>query len=103
MRFTSFFNGVIEIVSEVTEISRNEILSNSREQEIVDARCLLIYILYRMYDLSFKQIGALINRSGENVSYHAHNFESRKSQNQILKIRYEIITKKIQENGHLSS
>lgn len=103
MHFTSFFNRVIGVVSEVTEISRNEILSKSREQEVVDARCLLIYILYRMYNLSFKQIGHLINRSGENVSYHAHNFECRKSQNQILKIQYEITAKKIQENKQLYS
>lgn len=100
---TAFFNGVIEIVSKVTDIPQSEILSKRREQEIVDARCILIYVLYKVYNLSFKQIGKIVGRSGENSSYHVRNFESRKDHNKMLRIAYEITTKKIQENEQLYS
>lgn len=99
MCFTTYFNRVLSVVAEVTEIKEDTILSDSREQEIVDARCLLVYLLYKTYNLSYRLIGKMINKSGENVSYHIHNFESRKKQSHILEIQYEITTKRLRENN----
>lgn len=103
MCYTTFFNRALSIVSEITEIQKDIILSESREQEIVDARCLLIYALYKTYSISFKLIGRLVNRSAENVSYHIRNFGSRKSQCNMLNIQYEITIKKLQDNNSLTT
>ena len=44
---TYIYNKVLQAVSEVTEISPAEILSHKKLAEIVEARSLLIYYLYR--------------------------------------------------------
>lgn len=44
---TLIYNKVLQAVAEVTEISPAEILSHKKLAEIVEARSLLIYYLYR--------------------------------------------------------
>ena len=44
---TELFNEVLEIVSRETEIPANKIISHDRSAEVVDARYILAYILYR--------------------------------------------------------
>ena len=55
---TLIYNKVLQAVSEVTEIAPADITSHSKTAEIVEARSLLIYYLYRE-ELSPLQIATL--------------------------------------------
>lgn len=98
MCFSTCFEKAIETVAEVTEISKERILSANREQETADARCMLIFILHDKYNVSLRKIGEAVRKTTQAVSYHIKNFELRKSQNWMFRIQYEEIIKKLQSN-----
>lgn len=102
MCFTACFEQILGAVAEVTEISKEKILSTCRDQETSDSRCLLIFILHNKYNVSLRKIGESIGKSTQAISYHLKNFELRKSQNWMFRIQYEEIIKKLQSNKQLT-
>ena len=42
---SEIFNRVLDVVSQQTEVSREQILSRSKSMEVVDARCILFRLL----------------------------------------------------------
>lgn len=75
-------------VSYITEVEENEIMSKSRKEDIVDARCLLVYLLYEegIYPC---HIAEMINCSKRNINSIISSFKSRLSTRKLLRINYE--------------
>lgn len=89
------FDHVLLTVEAVTEVYKDDILSKKRQEEIVDARCLFIYILHKHYGISKKRISNALGCTPSNVFYHVRCFESRKNQNFMFKTEYQIILQKL--------
>lgn len=70
------FNEIIQVVSRETEISPRIILSESKETEVVDARYLLVYFLFKegFYP---SRIALLVRKTKRAVNYMLSNFSSR--------------------------
>lgn len=72
MKRTEYFSRVIKVVTELTDVSEEDILGKSRIPEIVDARWMVIYFLKRNH-YSTRQISELINHPQRTIN-HAFEF-----------------------------
>lgn len=67
MKKSELFAHILSIVSDITEISSDVILSSSRSEEVVDARILVVYFCFRK-GLYPTQIAALSGFSHKRVN-----------------------------------
>lgn len=91
------FNKVLSLVEEETEISREKILSGNKQEEVVDARGLLIYTLYE-YGFYPSQISELSGICPRCIGPYIQNFGERKSGRKMLRIYYERVKRKLGES-----
>lgn len=80
---TLIYNKVLQAVAEVTEISPAEILSHKKLAEIVEARSLLIYYLYRE-GLSPAQIATLSGFTRQCIEATCLRFPDKESRSRWL-------------------
>ncbi len=92
---TLIIKELLDAISDVTEIETEQILSKSRNEEIVNARCMLIYILNKKYHMTAKMISPYINQTYENILNQIKNFDTKIQHNNMLRIYYDIVMKKL--------
>lgn len=93
---SEIFAEILRIVSEETEISTNEILSSSKEADVVDARYLLVHLLYER-GFYPSQIALHTRKTKRSINYILSGFSDRIQRGKMLRIQYENI-KKLQRN-----
>lgn len=71
-----YFSKVIKVVTELTEVSEDSILGKSREQEVVDARWMVICLM-REKGYPTRQISELVHHPERTVNHAICNFENR--------------------------
>jgi hypothetical protein len=96
------FREVLSAVSAETEIPTSIILSASRLQEVVDARCLLVYALSRC-GYTRAHIAAFVGRTPRSVGYVLSQWSVRLSASRLLRINWENIRKQLGSNAFFSS
>ena len=74
---------VITLVSKVTNVFHQDIISHKRHREIVTARALFAYICRNHLQKSFKLIGRFINRDHSTIIHLVNNYED------YLKMNYK--------------
>ena len=91
------FNRVLSLIEEEAEVSRDLILSGNKQEEVVDARALLLYVLH---ELGFypSQIAALSGICPRCISPFIVGFNERKSSRRMLGIYYDKVTRKLRES-----
>jgi chromosomal replication initiation ATPase DnaA len=67
---------VLQIVSEVTNVFQDDIISHKRNREIVTARALFSYICRHKMKKSLKYIGRFINRDHSTVIHLISNYDN---------------------------
>lgn len=80
---TKIYNKVLSAVAEVTEIEPASITSHSKQAEIVEARSLLIYYLYRE-GLSYLQIADLSGFTRQCIEAQVRRFPDKDSRSRWL-------------------
>ena len=93
---SEIFAEILRIVSEETEIPTNEILSSSKEADVVDARYLLVHLLYER-GFYPSQIALQTRKTKRSINYILSGFSDRIQRGKMLRIQYENI-KKLQGN-----
>ena len=73
---TIIFNEILSAVEEITEIPRDRILSHSKQNDVVEARCLLFYYLQKA-DFYPSQIARMTNQSRQCVGCLLMSFDAR--------------------------
>lgn len=68
---------VIKATSRVTGVSVNEILSNRRHKDLVQARHIAMFLAHEMTTLSYVQIGAAMNKDHTSVMYAVNKIKKR--------------------------
>lgn len=94
MNKKEIFALVLGMVSKETEINTSEILSTCKLREVVDARHLLVALLYDT-GLYPKQIATMLGMSDRSVSYAITNFQNRALNEKILRNSYERLRKQL--------
>ena len=84
---------IIDVVTNYYGISKNEVLNNLRQDKFILARNLIIYIAKRITNMSFSQIGELLNRNHSTVLRAYEKMESLLKRDLLLKEQLkEILT-----------
>lgn len=94
---TQDFERTLAIVSDVTEIEKEQILSSCRQMEYVEARVLLIKSLSEQ-GYHYTQIARKMNRAVPSVRALLDSFPLRQKQNLIFSKLHSEITRKLQGN-----
>ena len=91
------FERVLSLVEEETEVSRSLILSGNKQEEVVDARALLVFVLY---EIGFypSQIASLSGICQRCISPFVMNFGERRNSRRMLGIYYERVRRKLGES-----
>lgn len=80
------FQQIISTVSEITEVGRDEILSRSRRSDVVEARCLAIYLMRQNRILPY-QIAEFMDIPVRSVYYSITSFSIHSDQDgSMLKV-----------------
>lgn len=58
---TELLNGILDVVSEVCEVSREDILSHCKREDVVDARCIFVYYC-KEYGFKSTVLAEFLNR-----------------------------------------
>lgn len=94
---SEIFNKILQIVSEETEIPVESILSQNKEADVVDARYLLVYSLYKQ-GFYPSQIACKINKTKRAVNYMISHFDDRMKNGKIMRIQKENVGKRTGSN-----
>ena len=76
MNRLGYFGKVMKVVTELMEVEDKDILGKSREQDVVDARWMVIYLM-REKGYSTKQISPLVCRPERTINHAISSFEDR--------------------------
>ena len=96
MKKQETFERVLSLIEEETEIARYYILSGNKQEEVVDARALLVITLYEM-GFYPSQIAVLSGICPRCINPFIINFHERKRSRRILGIYYERVKRKVRE------
>lgn len=92
------FARILKIVSEVTEVPPGTIVSKDKHEETVDARYLLVYLLYR-HGLYPSAIARYTELSVRTVNTIASAFTQRLESRRMLAVNLEETQRKLSGNG----
>ena len=88
------YQNTIEAVVMETEIEREKILSGCKEEETIDARSLLIRLLYEQ-GLYPPQISKLTGICARSVNRFIISFKERCNSRKIMRLNYENVRNKL--------
>ena len=88
-------NEVLDVVCRITQIHKDDILGTSRLAKIVEARKLVIIILYQ-YGYGVYDIGVMLNRDHSTIFHHVQDIEFLKVYEKDTHLKLQIC------NEHLS-
>ena len=82
------FQEVLNAVSEEMEIDKEQILSNNKEEEVIDARSTLVRIMYEkgLYPIQISRLTGVCIRS---VNRFLTGFKERCNSRPLMRINYE--------------
>ena len=92
------FARILKIVSEVTEVPPETIVSRDKHEETVDARYLLVYLLYR-HGLYPSAIARYTGLSVRTVNTITSAFTQRLESRRILAVNLEETQRQLSGNG----
>lgn len=95
---SEIFATILQIVSQETEIPPEQILSRKKDEETVDARYLLVYLLTRNGFCS-SRVASCIRKDIRTVNLILTRFEARKSNRKYFGILLDNIKKQLGNKG----
>lgn len=95
---SEIFDTVLSAVAKETEIPIEKIVGRGKSAEVVDARYLAVYILYRK-GFYPSMIARDMHMTKQGVSYALKNFQTRRNQSgKIFEINFQRIVKILSNN-----
>lgn len=97
MTKSEIFAEILKAVSMETEVSAGQILSCSKQNEVVDARCIYAKLLCEcgFYPV---QIAKYMHKTAASVRYLLAHYESRTEQNKMIAIYTQNVRKLLKNN-----
>lgn len=94
MSKSGIFSHALNIVSEVTEVNADDIVGECRRSDVVDARSILVHILYE-HGFYTRNISEFMGRTGSDIRYLETTFDNRKKANRMIDINLRSIRKRM--------
>lgn len=92
---------IIGIVADELDVTKESILSKTRNAEIVDARYMAVKLLH-CHNVYPSRIAALFNLSSRNIHYAITSFDARIQTNRSLRNSYAKLTKALCEKCEIT-
>lgn len=96
-KIAEFANNVIALVADELEVTKEQILSRSRNAEIVDARHMAVRLLH-CHNVYPSRIASLFGLSPRSIHYVITSFDARIQTNRSLRNSFAKLAKKLGEN-----
>lgn len=96
-KIAEFANNVIALVAEELEVPKEQILSKSRNAEVVDARHMTVRLLHS-HDVYPSRIALILGLSPRSIHYVITSFDARIQTNKSLRNTYDKIAKQLGGN-----
>lgn len=95
---SEIFAEIISLVEEETEVTSERILSMDKDMEVVDARSMLVVLLFEngFYP---SNIAKLINKTHRCVNYLIAEFKEREKGSRIIRIQMERLRNRLGQYG----
>lgn len=87
MRLTHYFNRLLAVVAEVSELTTEDILHGRKTDDVVDSRWIIVKVLAEQ-GYSTAKIAMLLDMSQRNVAYILASWHDRISQNAVFRSTY---------------
>lgn len=97
MRKQEIFNRTLSAVSAETEVLAERILSDGKDSEVVDARYILVYMLFSAGFYS-TQIAVYLKKTPRSINHILSNFSDRVRCRKIMRIQKENIERTLGNN-----
>ena len=91
---TEIFADILNVVSGVTEIPPEDIISDDRREEVVDARSILVCLLFER-GFYIGEIAERLGRTKPSIRYLLSNFEGRCRMRRMAEMNLENVRKQI--------
>ena len=76
LKFNDAYNNIIiNELSEIYEVSKDEIFSGSRRRNLMSAKRMYIFVLREVFGLTLMKIGEVANLHHATIMYHARQFK----------------------------
>ena len=76
LKFNDAYNNIIiNELSEIYEVSKDEIFSGSRRRNLMSAKRMYIFVLREVFGLTVMKIGEVTNLHHATIIYHARQFK----------------------------
>ena len=76
LKFNDTYNNIIiNELSEIYEVSKDEIFSGSRKRNLMSAKRMYIFFLREVFGLTLMKIGEVTNLHHATIMYHARQFK----------------------------
>lgn len=100
--YKTLFEAVLNLVSEVTGTSKEDILSGSHRADIVDARCIFVHALFKagMYPTI---IANMMGRSSAGVRHLLSGYNDRAASSKLFSTISKEIEKKLESNLYVEA
>ena len=102
MKKSELFAEALRIVSEITEIEVDDILSGCRREEVVEARVLLMHVLSKA-DFTPTCIAQFLECSKGNIRYHLGGLEGKMNRSKMLKLYCAETLQKLLKNNLITN
>lgn len=100
MRKEDLFQYAINLVSEITDITKENIMSKSRKIEYVDARYMIVYILHN-HGLYYDEIAGMMKCTPANIRTIITNMQYRQTGNRSFRNKLKITSKYLENKIHM--
>lgn len=90
---------IINIICNIEKCEVDVIRSKKRNAELVNCRGIICLVLREVFDMKYRQIGKVINRSKSNTYKLYKIFETKCVSDKLLRKNYLIIIKKLKNEG----
>lgn len=94
MSTTAIFTTILNAVCTETDISKDDILTDKKQTETVNARHILVHLLYKS-GIYPRQIAKMINQTSRSVNYMLSKFSERVRNEKIMRMDCERIEKRL--------
>lgn len=101
-KIADFANLVLDLVADELDVPKEQILSRSRNAEVVDARYVAVKLLYS-HNVYPSRIAVVMGMATRSVQYIITAFDARIQANRMLRNNYAKLAKKLGETYELTA
>lgn len=88
-------DSIINLVCDVLNLERDDVMSNSRKRDLVEARTIAIGLINTIHRITLKKLGSIFGKDHSTIIYTLKNFNELKEYDRQFKDKLDLVMKYI--------